>query len=67
MEKLIGVKELAILLGLQVSTIYSWVNQGLLTYIKVGRLVKFDMRDVEKWLLEKKVEQKNIDIDKYLK
>jgi excisionase family DNA binding protein len=30
-------------LGVKVNTVYSWVNQRKIPYVKVGRLIKFNM------------------------
>ena len=43
-------------LGISVNTVYSWVNQRKIPYVKVGRLVRFDVIDIEKWLANNKVE-----------
>jgi len=50
---LISIDEAATYLGLQKSTLYSWINQRKIPYIKVGKLIKFDMRQLDKWLQEK--------------
>ncbi|MCK5014625.1 MAG: helix-turn-helix domain-containing protein, partial [Candidatus Omnitrophica bacterium] len=52
-------KELAKYLGITEGTLYSWVCQRKIPYLKVGRLVKFDMRKIEKWLEERSIEVYN--------
>jgi len=47
---LISVKQLSELTGLSVFTLYSWINQRKIPYVKVGRLVRFDPRKIEKWI-----------------
>ena len=54
---MIGIKELALYLDIKESTVYAWVNQKRLPYIKVGRLVKFDMHDIGMWIQEHKVNE----------
>lgn len=56
---LLGIKELAKYLGITEGTLYSWVCQRKIPYLKVGRLVKFDMRKIEKWLEERSIEVYN--------
>ena len=54
MKKLIGVKELAEYLDIKVDTIRSWVWMKKIPYYKIGRLVKFDIAEIDKWLEERK-------------
>ncbi len=56
---LINVKQLSESTGLSVFTLYSWINQKRIPYVKVGRLVRFDPKRIEKWIEEKTVEEKN--------
>jgi len=56
---LINVKQLSESTGLNVFTLYSWINQKRIPYVKVGRLVRFDPKKIEKWIEEKTVEEKN--------
>ena len=56
MTRLIDIKECAELLGLSSNTLYSWVSQGKIPYVKVGRSTKFDIKDIEKWIEGNKVE-----------
>lgn len=56
---LINVKQLSESTGLSVFTLYSWINQRRIPYVKVGRLVRFDPKKIEKWIEEKTVEEKN--------
>ena len=41
---LIDVKQLSESTGLSVFTLYSWINQKRIPYVKVGRIVRFDPR-----------------------
>lgn len=56
MRKKIDIQELSEMLGVSVNTIYSWISQRKIPYIKVGRLVRFDVDKVEKWLENHSVE-----------
>lgn len=49
-KRLIDVKELAIYIGLSPETIYSWVSQEKIPFVKVGRLTKFDLRAIDRWI-----------------
>lgn len=47
---LFGVSELARELGVSRHTIYSWVAQRRIPYLKVGRLLRFERRAIAAWL-----------------
>jgi excisionase family DNA binding protein len=49
---LLTVAEVAAQLGVSVHTVYSWVAQRRLPFLKVGRLLRFDARTIEAWLHE---------------
>lgn len=55
-KQLLNIQEVSWRLGVSVKTVYSWVNQRKLPHIKVGRLVKFDVADIDAWIAERKVE-----------
>lgn len=54
-KRFLGVRELADYLGIKVGTIYVWVCQKKISYIKVGRLVKFDLQKIDSWLKERTI------------
>lgn len=53
-QRLIGVRQLAIMLDITVNTVYSWVSQGKIKSVKCGRLRKFDLRDIDEWIEKNK-------------
>lgn len=55
-NRLINIHEVSAILGTAVNTIYSWVNQRKIPYVKVGRLLRFDPKDIESWISKNKVE-----------
>lgn len=58
-KRFLGIKELAEYLGIAEGTAYVWVCHRKIPYVKVGRLVKFDLQKIEKWLDENTVESYN--------
>jgi excisionase family DNA binding protein len=44
-------------LGISKNTIYSWVNQRKMPYIKVSRSARFDPKDIENWINKNKVKE----------
>jgi len=58
-RRLIGIKEAAEYLDIKSHTLYTWVSQRRIPFVKCGRLTKFDLRDVEKFINENKVDNKS--------
>jgi len=54
-KRFIGIKECAEYLGITVSTLYVWVCHKKIPYVKIGRLVKFDLQKIEHWIKEREV------------
>ena len=50
MNTLLTVGEASEYLGVSPLTVYDWVSQRKITYIKVGRLVKFRQAHLDAWL-----------------
>lgn len=55
MRKLLSTQEAAACLGIRITTLYAWVCQRKIPFIKVGKLVKFKDRDLDKWVEERRV------------
>jgi len=55
MDKYFTVEELAKYLQYAEKTIYKWVLNQEIPYIKINQTVRFKLSDIEKWLEEKKV------------
>lgn len=51
-RRLIDVKELSEYSGIRVSTIYSWVSQGKIPFVKMGRRTLFDLRKIDEYIEE---------------
>lgn len=49
-KRFIGPDELARYLDIKIGTVYSWVCLRRIPFVKMGRLVKFDLKDIDKWL-----------------
>ena len=61
MEKnLLNVKELSEYTGISKSTIYEWVNMKKIPYIKIGKLVKFDPKDIDAFIQNHKIKPGNL-------
>ena len=51
--KLMTIQELSAVINVKVKTIYDWTYKKQIPYIKLGRLVRFDQDEIEKWMKEK--------------
>ncbi|MBA7493911.1 hypothetical protein ES702_04476 [subsurface metagenome] len=60
-RRLLNVKELSELTGLSENTIYCWVSQRRIPFVKLGRLTRFDLQKIEEWIEENSVEEKKFD------
>jgi len=50
MNKLMDAKELAQMLKVSDRTIYGWVSKGTIPTVKIGRLIRFKVEDIEVWI-----------------
>lgn len=55
-RRLITIREAAEYTGLSVSTLYSWVWQKRVPYVKLGRAVRFDLADLDRLIELRRVE-----------
>ncbi len=53
--RLVSIQDCGIYLGLSVHTIYTMVSQRRIPYLKVGRLVKFDLTLLDAWLKKRTI------------
>jgi len=58
-KQLLDTKEASEFLGIKKNTLYEWVIQRKIPFIKVGRLVKFRQEDLESWLKKRTQEEEN--------
>jgi excisionase family DNA binding protein len=52
MSRLIGVQEAAEYINLSTHTLYTMVSQQRVPHVKMGRLVKFNVELLDKWIKE---------------
>jgi excisionase family DNA binding protein len=58
-KRLLTVKEASEYLGIKVNTLYSWVSQKKIDYVKMGRLTKFDIKVLDKYIENNTIEAIN--------
>lgn len=54
--KIINVKEASALLGVKEKTVYQWAEQRQIPHFKINGALRFDMEEVQSWLLTFKKE-----------
>lgn len=55
MHRLVSIKVAAVYTGLSPHTIYTMVSQRRIPFVKMGRLVKFDLALLDKWITQQTV------------
>lgn len=55
-KQFLSPQELSAYTGLSLNTIYSWVSQKRIPYIKISRLVKFNVSEIDEWMRGMRVE-----------
>ena len=59
-KRLLNVEELSDYIGTPVGTLYQWVSQRKIPYVKLGRSTKFDIEKIQEWIRVNSVEEKNL-------
>lgn len=54
--QLVNVNEAAHFLAVSPSTLYGWVWQRRIPFVKVGRAVRFDMADLERFVAQNRIQ-----------
>ena len=58
-KRLLTIKEASEYLGISVNTLYSWVSQKKIDYVKIGRLTKIELEVIDKFIENNSVETVN--------
>ena len=57
-EGLLTIEDLSARLKVSVSTIYGWIHDGRVPYVKLGRMVRFEPAAIENWIRAKSREDR---------
>ena len=57
-RRLLNIEEVAHMLDMSTGTIYKWVTQRKIPFVKRGRLTKFDLQKIEAWIEENSMEER---------
>ena len=66
MNKLLTPEEIAELLGVKLSTIYSWTHQKTIPYVKIGRLLRFRKKVIDEWIESRSTDHSKVTKTKYI-
>ncbi|MFC1621602.1 helix-turn-helix domain-containing protein [Candidatus Omnitrophota bacterium] len=58
-KRLLNITELSEMIGVKPNTIYHWVSQRKIPYVKIGRSTKFDIEAINKLIKEASVASKD--------
>jgi len=50
MTSYLDINQLSAYLGIKSKTLYAWVNQRRIPHKKLGKLVRFDVREIDAWV-----------------
>jgi len=53
MDKLLTPKQLSEFLQIKLSTVYKWTHYGYVPSVKIGDLIRFKEKGIEKWIRKK--------------
>ena len=56
-RRFVGVTDLAEYLGLNTNTLRYWIWQRRIPFHKLGRLIRFDLKEIEAWVIKTKVKE----------
>ena len=59
LPKMLTARDLEALLKIDVKTIYSYVRQGLIPYVRIQSNVRFDKREILEWIAAKRFAPKS--------
>ena len=54
-QRLLAIQDAATYTGISVHTLYTMVSQRRIPFVKVGRLVKFDLKMLDDWIKQQTV------------
>jgi excisionase family DNA binding protein len=56
MENLLTVKKIAEKLSIKPSTVYQWAHARFMPHLQIGKCIRFNEQDIEKWVEKRKIQ-----------
>jgi len=60
-KRLLNIGEASEYLGIPVNTLRCWCSRRIIPHVKLGRMVRFDIAQLEEWFKEKAVKPGDFD------
>lgn len=57
-KSLMTIEELSEFLKMPINTIYKWTHRNYIPHYKIGKKVRFDLREITSWLETKHIHEK---------
>ena len=54
-RRLLNITELSEMIGLKPNTIYHWVSQRRIPFVRLGGRTKFDIEEIDNWIKESSI------------
>jgi len=54
-KRLLSIDELSRFIGISKGTLYNWVSQRKIPFVKCNGLLRFDVDDINRWIEDNKV------------
>ena len=61
-KRLLNIGEASEYLGIPVNTLRCWCSRKAIPYIKLGRMVRFDITQLEVWIKERMIEPRDFEV-----
>lgn len=58
-RRYIGINELSEYISMSKNTIYSWIWLRKIPYVKMGKIVRFDLKEIDTWLQTRRIKEIN--------
>ena len=56
-RRYLGMDDFSDYIGVTKGTLYVWVCRKKIPYVKIGKLVKFDMKEIEPWIKQRRIKE----------
>jgi len=54
-KRLLNIDEVSYFTGISKGTLYNWVSQRKIPFVKCNGLLRFDVEDIERWIEDNKI------------
>jgi excisionase family DNA binding protein len=58
-KRLLNIRDASVYLGISVNTLRCWCSRKTIPYVKLGRMVRFNISELDQWIEKQVVEPRN--------